>query len=133
MIELLNSLQGLVFAVWNVIAAIGQLTIDHWFLLAWITYFLFAVHWAKAFDLLTKGGWVAASLIAFAVVALMSTLSQTALQQVQVMGWDVHPVAGTIVRSITYLAIAFVCGSIQMSGLPTQVLNWFQRRTQNVA
>lgn len=129
MIELLNSLQGLAFAVWNVLIAIGQLAIVHWFLLAWIAYFLFAVHWAKAFDVFVKGGWVAASLVLFAVIALVSTVSQA---DASLLGWDINPVTGTIVSSIIYLAIAFVCGSIQMSGLPAKVLDWFQRRTQNV-
>ncbi|MEP3479206.1 MAG: hypothetical protein ABJZ55_08170 [Fuerstiella sp.] len=133
MIELRDSLQELVFAVWNVITAIGQLAIDHWFLLAWIAYFLFAVHWAKAFDVLSKGGWVAAWLVSLAGIALLSTITQIGPPQTAVFGWDVNPVIGTVVSSMTYLAIAFVCGSIQMSGLPAKILDWFQRRTQNVA
>lgn len=133
MIELLNSLQELVFAVWNVITAIGQLAINHWFLLAWIAYFLFAVHWAKAFDVFSKGGWVAASLVSVAVISLLSTVSNIGSSQTAVFGWKVNSVAGTVASSMVYLAIAFVCGSIQMSGLPGKVLDWFQRRVQNIA
>ena len=132
MLELLLSLQGLLLAIWAVVVAIGQLGISHWFLLAWIGYFTFAVHWPKTFEVFSKGGWVAATLVSAAVITLLAKLSQTALQQTSLFGFDVNPMAGTISVGILYLAIAFLCGSIQMSGLPARLLGWFERRTQNV-
>lgn len=133
MFELQNSLQGLLIAIWDVVAALGQLAFSHWFLLAWIGYFTFAMHWAKAFEVFSKGGWVAASLVSLAVIAVLSTVSQTKSQTISLFGWDVNPIVGVVAIGITYLGIAFACGSIQMSGLPSRVLGWFERRTQNVA
>ncbi len=131
MFEFLNSLQDLLLAIWSVVAALGQLAISHWFLLAWIGYFTFAVPWAKAFDTFSQGGWVAAGLVSSAVIAVLSAVSDTTLLHASVFGWNVNPTVGTLATGITYLAIAFFCGSIQMSGRPAKMLDWIDQHMKN--
>lgn len=131
MFEFLNSLQDLLLAIWGVVAALGQLAISHWFLLAWIGYFTFAVPWAKAFDTFSQGGWIAAGLVSSAVIAVLSAVSDTTLLHASVFGWNVNPTVGTLATGITYLAIAFFCGSIQMSGRPAKMLDWIDQHMKN--
>jgi len=111
-------------SLWQVIEAFAGLLLSILALLApwtplllWIAFWLYAVNWRKLYPLLMQGGLIGVLLIAFLAILVWSSIAvPTGDGMHHVYGLKVSNLVGKTVYVSSLLVIAFLCGTVQLSG-----------------
>jgi len=114
--DLLNS-------IWNVFESFAGLLlaliafIAPWApLICWIAFWLFAVNWKQLYPILMRGGLVGVVLTAFMAVLVWSAVSPPPGGVHHLYGLEVSNGVGKFVYVTSLTVIAWLCGSVQLSG-----------------
>lgn len=114
--DLLNSFWNVIVAlavlVWTLILFLAPWTP----LIAWVAFWLLAVNWRKLYPVLTSGGLIGVLLIAGLGVLVWSTIAAPADGYHHLYGLQVGNMTGKAVYVTSLLLIAFLCGSVQLTG-----------------
>lgn len=110
-------------SLWNVVVAVAQLLLElvafiaPWApLIAWIAFWLLAVNWKKLYPILMDGGLVGVVLIALMAILVWSVISEPADGYHHLYGLQVSNIVGKTVYVTCLTVIAFLCGTVQLSG-----------------
>ena len=110
-------------SIWNVVVAVAQLLVEvvqfvaPWIpLLAWIAFWLFAVNWKVLYPILMKGGMIGVLLTALMTVLVWSLISSPEDGVHRLYGLAVSNAVGKTIYVTSLTVIAFLCGSVQLSG-----------------
>lgn len=118
MSQLLESLQQLLVAIWNVIQSllgVFEPNLGLWlFLAAWIGFFLFAVNWVALRRVMLSGGWVGVLLLALVTILVWGSVDP-AVQPHEIFGLKLSNYVGKTVYVTALLCIMLVCGSVQLA------------------
>ncbi|MCA8995980.1 MAG: hypothetical protein KDA80_03320 [Planctomycetaceae bacterium] len=114
--DLLISLWNVLIALWGVVVALVA-TIAPWTpLLLWIAFWALAVNWAKLYPVLEKGGYVGVVLLMFMTILVWSMIDIPASGSHSLYGLQVSNLVGKTVYVTALTVIAFLCGSVQLTG-----------------
>lgn len=113
--ELLTSLWNVIVAVFSLLIVLLQTLIPWTPLIAWVAFWLFAVNWRQLYPVLAKGGMIAVLLIGLMAVLVWSMIAPDPAEHV-LFGLHVSNAVGKIVYVTGLIVIAFLCGSVQLTG-----------------
>jgi hypothetical protein len=116
MIQLVESLQTLLIAGWDVIVRLLAVVLPWTPLLAWVAFWLLAVNWVKLRQVIIQGGWVGVALIGFMMIVVWGMVAPPAEGTHHLFGLNVTNFVGKTVYVTALLSIMFLCGSVQLSG-----------------
>ncbi|TWT56711.1 hypothetical protein KOR42_00650 [Thalassoglobus neptunius] len=114
--ELLHSLWAVVVAVANLLVALVIFVAPWVPLLAWIAFWLCAVNWRRLYPVLMKGGMIGVVLIGLIAMLVWSMVSFPDGGVHRLYGLEVSNMVGKMVYVTSLTVIAFLCGSVQLSG-----------------
>jgi len=115
-IDLLESLVNVFRSLLDVIVALVNIIVPRLPLLAWIAFWSLAVNWVKAFDVIRRGGWIGVLLLMFVSVLVWGAVSPPVDGAHTLFNLTVSNYVGKFVYVAMLTCIAFICGSVQMSG-----------------
>ncbi len=114
---LLDSLLQLVEALWSTFLVVGTLLLPWTPLFAWIAFWTFGVNWVSLRRIIVhQGGWLGLVLLWFVMVLVWGTVAppETGTHDLIVLKPSNYP--GKMVFVTALFSIAFLCGSVQLSG-----------------
>lgn len=114
--QLLDSLLNVVTALLNVLVALVNIVLPWFPLLIWIGFWSLAVNWARAFDILRKGGFIGVLLMMFVAVLVWGAVAPPIEGTHSLFGLTVNNYSGKFIYVTMLTCIALLCGSAQMSG-----------------
>ena len=114
--ELLQSLWGVVVALANLLVELLQFVTPWIPLLAWIAFWLCAVNWRKLYPILAKGGIIGVVFTGLMAILVWSSISVPEGGTHSLFGLEVSNVVGKMIYVTSLIVIAFLCGSVQLSG-----------------
>lgn len=115
--RLLNSLREVLVAVANLCLELA-LIIAPWVpLLMWIAFWLCAVNWRQLYPVLMKGGMIGVILSGLMITLVWSVISVPEAGVHRVFGLEVSNLVSKLVAVTSLIVIAFLCGSVQLSGI----------------
>lgn len=110
-------------SIWNVVVAVANLLVElvqfiaPWTpLLAWVAFWLLAVNWKVLYPILMKGGMIGVILTGLMAVLVWSVISEPDGGVHRLYGLAVSNVTGKTIYVTSLIVIAFMCGSVQLSG-----------------
>lgn len=121
---LLDSWLALFVALSQAIGSLFVVALPWLPLAAWLAFWLFAVNWKKLYPVLWQGGLVGVLLLGFVAVLVWSSISIPAGGQHSLFGLRVDNVLGKGMYVSGLVMIAFLCGSVQLSGACGSVCNF---------
>lgn len=113
--QLFESLQHLLVAGWEVIVSLLAVLLPWAPLWAWVAFWLLAVNWVKLREVMTTGGLMGVLLIG-AVMILVWAMVAPPDSRHSMFGLSLGNLVGKTVYVTGLFVIAFVCGSVQLSG-----------------
>ncbi|MBS0206567.1 MAG: hypothetical protein JSS49_27065 [Planctomycetes bacterium] len=116
MLELVNHLQELLTAGWNVLVTLLGLVLPWTPLIAWVTFWLLAVNWVKLRGVIIQGGWIAIVFLGLMMILVWGVVAPPADGSHHLFGLNVTNFVGKTVYVTALLTIMFLCGSVQLSG-----------------
>lgn len=124
-VTLLKSIVALLSAAWGVVSATFFLLLPYLGLICWVGYWLLAVNWTKLYELLfKKGAIVSFSLLIIFWVLVWCTVSPPADGYHDWFGFKVGNVVGKMVYVVGLTSLAFICGSVQLSGAVNRFIDF---------
>lgn len=124
-VTLLKSLVALLHAAFSVVSATFFLLLPYLGLICWVGYWLLAVNWTKLYELLfKKGAIVSFSLLIIFWVLVWCTVSPPADGYHDWFGFKVGNVVGKLVYVVGLTSLAFICGSVQLSGAVNRFIDF---------
>jgi hypothetical protein len=124
--ELLNSLQNLLLAVVELLAALVGTIAPWWPLIAWVAIWTFAVNWVKLRAVLLSRGFVGVLLIAFMSVLVWGIVAPPEGGSHHLLGLTVSNFVGKLMYVTALMVIALLCGSVQLSGAVDKYLHFVE-------
>ena len=116
LIELFTTLKTLLDSVLNVVVALVRVLLPWLPLMAWVAFWLLAVNWIKAWQVLARGGFVGVLLLMVAAVLVWAAVDPPASGSHYLFGLAVDNHAGKFIYVTALTCIALLCGSAQMNG-----------------
>ena len=113
---LLQSLQSLLAAGWDVVIALLLIVVPWTPLLAWVAFWLLAVNWVKLREVMIRGGWIGVVLMGMTMILVWGVVAPPASGVHHLFGLSVTNFVGKTVYVTALLTIMFLCGSVQLSG-----------------
>ncbi|MCA9083576.1 MAG: hypothetical protein KDA81_05955 [Planctomycetaceae bacterium] len=115
-VELFQSLLNVFWSLLDVVVALVNVILPWLPLLAWMAFWSLAVNWAKAFDVLRRGGFIGVLLLMFLAVLVWGAVAPPVEGTHSILGLTVSNYAGKFIYVTMLTCIALLCGSVQMSG-----------------
>ena len=115
-IELFQSLVNVFRSLLDVVVALFRVIVPWLPLFAWIAFWSLAVNWARAFDILRKGGVIGILLLMFVAVLVWGAVAPPIEGTHTLFGLTVSNFAGKFIYVTLLTCITLLCGSVQMSG-----------------
>lgn len=107
---IINAAGGLVVAAYQFLLAIGVLGVANWGLVVWVLYWLFLARWPDLRTQLRRGAWVGLVLLYILVAWVWGVCTAS---QYRFGGVVLPSVAEKFLLAALWLAVAFICGSLQ--------------------
>ena len=114
--EVLQSIWNVVVAVANLLVELVQFIAPWTPLLAWIAFWLLAVNWKVLYPILMKGGMIGVVLTSLMAILIWSMISEPETGMHRLYGLNVSNEVGKTIYVTSLVVIAFLCGSVQLSG-----------------
>lgn len=114
--EVLQSIWNVVVAVANLLVELVQFIAPWTPLLAWIAFWLLAVNWKVLYPILMKGGMIGVILTGLMAVLVWSVIAEPEGGVHRLYGLAVSNTTGKTIYVTSLIVIAFMCGSVQLSG-----------------
>lgn len=116
-IELLESLINVIASLRDVVMALVRVILPWLPLLAWIGYWSLCVNWVKAHDIIwRRGGFIGVVLLMFIATLVWGSVSPPIEGTHTLFFLTVSNYVGKFAFVTMLTCIAFICGSVQMSG-----------------
>jgi ACR3 family arsenite efflux pump ArsB len=116
-IELSNSFGVFLISLCDLAVALGKALVPWTPLLLWVVFWLFTVDWKKLVPILNRGGMLIVLAAGAVTVLAWSGLSQPAENVHSLYGLQVSNWVGKLVYVSGLIAIAFLSGSVQLTGI----------------
>lgn len=124
-VVLLKSLVNLLHAAFDVVSAAFFFLLPYLGLICWVGYWLLAVNWTKLYELFfKKGAIVSFGLLIALWLIVWCTVSPPADGYHDWFGFKVGNVVGKLVYVVGLVSLAFICGSIQLSGAVNRFIDF---------
>ncbi len=114
---LLEALQQLLTAFYDLGAALIGTVIPWAALITWVAFWALAVNWVSLRRVLLSGGWVGAALIMLMTILGWGSIAPPESGTHIVLGLTLSNFVGKTVYVTALSVIALLCGSVQLSGL----------------
>ncbi len=114
---LLEALQQLLTAFYDLGAALVSTVVPWAPLIAWVAFWALAVNWVNLRRVLLSGGWVAVGLIMLMTILGWGSIAPPESGVHVVLGLTLSNFVGKTVYVTALAVIALLCGSVQLSGL----------------
>jgi len=115
--DLSQSLLNVFTSLVELLAVLARAAVPWIPLFAWIAFWAIAVDWTKLYPLLMrKAAIVGVLLIAFIAILVWSVVAPPADGVHHLFGLNVHNFTAKTVYVTALMVIAFLCGSVQLSG-----------------
>lgn len=114
--QLLDSLQHLLTAGWEVIISLLVLIVPWTPLIAWVAFWLLAVNWEKLYPVLAKGGVIGLFLIGLMMILVWGLIAPPADGAHHIFGLKPSNFVGKTIWVTMLFTIMALCGSVQLSG-----------------
>jgi len=115
---MLDSFLELFYAVWTLLATLGQTVLPWLPLIVWCVFWLFAVNWQSMHKTLWSGGWIAILLIAATAVLVWGSVDPST-HDFGITASDYQGTSNFVGKTVYVtglLAIMMLCGAVQNSG-----------------
>lgn len=113
---LLSSLKELLFALTDLVAAVGTLLLPAIPLAIWIAFWLFAVNWVKLRAAILSGGMFGLFFIGLVAMLVWGVVAPPPEGVHNFLGLKLSNFVGKFVLVSGLACIALLCGSVQLSG-----------------
>jgi len=110
----LDQFSAVIVALFGLAIALAQAILPWTPLLLWIAFWLFAVNWLN--PVLMRGGLVGVVLISVVAILVWGSISEPVGGSHSLFGLSVNNLVGKAVYVIGLSVIAFLCGTVQLSG-----------------
>jgi hypothetical protein len=117
---LLENLGQFLSAGWDVLISLGALLLPWTPLAAWVLFWLAAVNWSKLWPVLKQGGLIGVVLIGLVMVLVWGVVAPPEGGVHHLLGLKLSNFVGKTVYVTALFVIAFLCGSVQLSGVCCQ-------------
>lgn len=115
--SLVTNVVELFTAVWSIVLDLGAIALPWLPLVAWVAFWTFGVNWVRLRRiLLVEGGWIGLLLLGAVSVLVWSTVAPPVGGHHELLGLTVGNVVGKTIYVTGLVVIAFLCGSVQLSG-----------------
>lgn len=114
--QLLDSLQKLLGAGWDVVISLLLVVVPWTPLIAWIAFWLLAVNWEKLYPVLAKGGAIGVVLIGLMMILVWGLIAPPEGGVHHLFGLKPSNFVGKTIYVTMLLTIMALCGSVQLSG-----------------
>ena len=118
-------------SLWNVVVAVAQLLLEvvlfvaPWTpLIAWIAFWSLAVNWKQLYPILMKGGLIGVVLIGLLSILIWGVVAEPEGGSHVLYGLKVSNLVGKTIYVTSLIVIAFLCGSVQLSGACDRCINF---------
>jgi len=125
LIELFVTLKDLCTSLLNVLIALFFVVVPWLPLMAWIAFWMLAVNWVKAWDIIwRRGGIIGVVLLMVVAMMVWAAVAPPASGYHNILGLTVSNNVGKFVFVTTLTCIAFLCGAAQMSGFAGKLVDF---------
>jgi hypothetical protein len=114
--KLIDSLQNLLSAGWEVLVSVLVLVVPWAPLIAWIAFWLLAVNWEKLYPVFTKGAIIGVLFIGLMAILVWGLIAPPSDGVHHLFGLKTSNFVGKTIYVTMLLTIAALCGSVQLSG-----------------
>lgn len=114
--KLIDSLQHLLTASWDVLVNVLVLLVPWAPLIAWVAFWLLAVNWEKLYPIFAKGGAIGVLLIGLTAILIWGLIAPPPDGVHHLFGLKPSNFVGKTVYVTMLLAIMALCGTVQLSG-----------------
>jgi hypothetical protein len=109
--DIIQSLVQLVTTLFQLLMEVGGLALENALLIVWVAWWLWAVNWTKAWDVLARGGWMVVVLLTILAALVWSALAPSnmdlfGLFPLANFWWQLGAVTGLVL-------LALFCGFVQ--------------------
>jgi hypothetical protein len=123
--ELIQALIVVLKSLLTLLATLGRELAPWTPLFAWVAFWTLAVDWTKLYPLLMrKGAIIGVLLLAFMAVLVWSVVAPPPDGVHHIFGLSVSNVTGKLMYVTAIVVIAFLCGSVQLSGACASLLRF---------
>ena len=114
--QLVDRLQTLFVAGWDVMVSLLSLVAPWAPLVAWIAFWLLAVNWEKLYPILAKGGAIGVFLIGLMMILVWGLIAPPDGDIHLMFGLQTSNFVGKTIYVTMLFTIMALCGSVQLSG-----------------
>lgn len=115
--SLVSNVVELFLAVWSIVLDLGAILWPWLPLVGWVAFWMFAVNWVRLRRIvLLEGGWIGVLLLMAVAVLVWSTIAPPVGGRHELLGLKVGNAVGKTIYVTGLVVIAFLCGSVQVSG-----------------
>lgn len=114
--KLIDSLEKLLAAGWEVFVSLLAFVTPWAPLIAWIAFWLLAVNWEKLYPVLAKGAAIGVVLIGLMTILVWGLIAPPPDGVHHLFGLKVFNFVGKTIYVTMLTTIALLCGSVQLSG-----------------
>lgn len=115
--KLVENFVQLAAALWGLLLSLGEIALPWLPLLAWVAVWTFAVNWVRLRRIVVfEGGWIGIVLLGFVAVIVWGTVAPPQEGYHNLLGMTVGNYVGKTIYVTALIVIAFLCGSVQLSG-----------------
>ncbi len=122
--KLIESLQHLLSAGWEVVTSLLILIVPWTPLVAWVAFWLLAVNWEKLYPILAKGGAIGVLLVGLTMVLIWGLIAPPPDGVHHLFGLRPSNFVGKTIYVTMLLTIVALCGSVQLSGACGSIVNF---------
>lgn len=116
MLDVLSNVLLLLTAVWGLVIAVAALIVPWTPLIAWLSFWLYAVNWVKLRAVMIQGGWIGVLFFGFMMILIWGVVAPPPDGLHYLLGLKLSNFVGKTVYVTALLSIMFLCGSVQLSG-----------------
>lgn len=114
--KLIDSLQHLFIAGWEVLVSLLVLLVPWAPLIAWFAFWLLAVNWEKLYPVLTRGALIGVFLIGLMMILVWGLIAPPPEGVHNMFGLHPTNFFGKTIYVTMLFTIAALCGAVQLSG-----------------
>jgi hypothetical protein len=129
--KLIESLQNLLVAGWEVVVSLLVFVVPWAPLIAWVAFWLLAVNWEKLYPLLVRGGAIAVMMIGLMMILVWGLIAPPQDGVHYLFGLKPSNFVGKTIYVTMLMTIAALCGSVQLSGACGSIVSFPEKNDED--
>jgi hypothetical protein len=121
--DILTALLDLIQSLGLLLLAVVQAVLPWSALIGWIAWWTLAVDWVRLRSYLLQGGWIGVMLIALTAILVWGVVAPPDGGSHSLLGLHVSNFVGKTIYVTALLVIMLLCGSVQLSGCCSKLVN----------